>query len=30
MKVNEEGTLVYNPDFKGEQYTFDPEYFIEF
>ena len=30
MKFNEEGTLVYNPEFKGEQYTFDPEYFIEF
>ncbi len=30
MKFNEEGTLVYNPEFKGEQYTFDAEYFIEF
>jgi len=30
MKFNEEGTLVYNPEFKGEQYTFNPEYFIEF
>lgn len=30
MKLNEEGTLVYNPEFEGEQYTFNPEYFIEF
>lgn len=30
MKFNEDGTLVYNPEFKGEQYTFNPEYFIEF
>jgi hypothetical protein len=30
MKFNEGGTLVYNPEFKGEQYTFDAEYFIEF
>ena len=30
MKFNEEGTLVYNPEFKGEQYTFDAQYFIEF
>lgn len=30
MKFNEEGTLVYNPDFKGDQYIFDAEYFIEF
>lgn len=30
MKFNEEGTLVYNPDFKGEQYNFDSDYFIEF
>jgi hypothetical protein len=30
MKFNEEGTLVYNPEFKGEQYNFDSDYFIEF
>lgn len=30
MKFNEEGTLVYNPDFKGEQYVFDSKYFIDF
>jgi len=30
MKFNEEGKLVYNPDFKGEQYMFNPTYFIEF
>lgn len=30
MKFNESGTLVYNPEFKGEQYVFDSKYFIEF
>jgi hypothetical protein len=30
MKFNDKGTLVYNVDFEGEQYTFDAEYFIEF
>jgi hypothetical protein len=29
VRNNEDGVLVYNPKFEGEQYTFDPQYFHE-
>jgi len=28
VKYNGKGKLVYNPNFKGQQYKFDPKYFI--